>query len=186
MTSLNPLSLRPQDTLLLLKLVAAEGRAWRQIDLANELGLSQPEVGNALERLRRAGLIDEAKKKAHRLAAIDFILYGVKYFYPAELGPIVRGIPTGHSAAPLKGKLVIEDDAEWVWPDPEGKQRGTALHPLYESVPLAAKNDQLLYELLALVDSVRAGSARERKMAEDALRKRLLKVQGGKKNEAKS
>lgn len=175
MNAPNPLSLRPQDTLLLLKVISAEGREWRQIDLASELGLSQPEVGNALTRLRRAGLIAEDKKTAHRLAALDFILYGLKYFYPPELGPIVRGMSTGHSAAPLKGKLVIEDDAEWVWPDPEGKQRGTALHPLYESVPRAAKKDPVLYEYMALVDSVRAGGSRERKMAEGELRKRLMR-----------
>lgn len=175
MNSPSPLSLRPQDTLILLKLISAEGRHWRQTDLANELGLSQAEIANALVRLKRAGLIDGEKKRAFRLATIDFVLYGLKYFYPAEFGSLVRGIPTGHSAKPLKGKLVIADDAEWVWPDPDGKTRGLAIHPIYETVPFAAKADPILYELLALVDSVRAGGARERTLAEEALRKSLLK-----------
>lgn len=180
----NSSSLRPQDALILLKLISAEGRKWRQIDLAFELDLSQAEIGNALERLRRAGLVDESKKAVYRLAAIDFILHGLKYFYPAELGSFVRGVPTGHSASPLKGKLVVEDEAEWVWPDPEGKVRGIALYPLYESVPAAARRDPVLYELMALVDSIRAGSARERKLAEDELRKRLLKSE--RKNETRT
>lgn len=184
MGSPNPLSLRPQDTLILLKLISADGRNWRQIDLAFELGLSQSEVGNALDRLRRAGLVDEGKKTVFRLAAIDFILHGLKYFYPAELGSLVRGMPTGHSASPLKGKLIVEDDAEWVWPDPDGKVRGIALYPIYESVPSAAKKDPVLYEMMALLDSIRAGNSRERKMAEDELRKRILRNPAGKKHEA--
>lgn len=175
MNAPNPLNLRPQDTLLLLKLISAEGRRWRQVDLAGELGLSQAEVANGLVRLKRAGLVDEEKKKAFRLATIEFLLYGLKYFYPAELGPFVRGTATGHSAKPLKGKLIIEEGGEWVWPDATGSVRGIALHPIYPSVPNAAKKDPILYELMALVDSVRAGGARERKLAEEALRKRLVK-----------
>ena len=60
-----------------------------------------------------------------------------------------------------------------VWADPEGKVRGEALEPLYPSVPRAARADEALYELLALVDAVRAGRARERELAVAALRKRL-------------
>lgn len=168
------LNLRPQDSLVLLKLVSAEKSHWRQVDLAQDLGLSQSEIANALVRLRRAGLVNDEKKKALRLATVDFTLYGLKYFYPAELGSLVRGMPTGHSAKPLKGRLIVEDDSEWVWPDPDGKVRGIALLPIYETAPFAAKKDPALYELLALVDSVRAGGARERKLAEEAFRKRLL------------
>ena len=167
--------LRPQDVLVLLKVVAAENRQWRQQDLANELGLSQAEVANSLERLRRAGLVEESKRKAYRLAAIEFIVHGVKYFYPPEIGSFARGVPTGHSAKPLKGKLVIEENLEWVWPDSEGQQRGLSLSPIYASVPFAAKRDKVLHELLALIDSIRAGGSREKKMAEEELKKRLLR-----------
>ena len=38
---------------------------------------------------------------------------------------------------------------------------------------MAAKSDPKLYELLALVDTLRVGRARERTMAEEELRKRL-------------
>jgi hypothetical protein len=60
-----------------------------------------------------------------------------------------------------------------VWPDPEGSTRGVAFEPLYPTVPQAARRDPALYELLALVDAVRDGRARERKIAEKELVKRL-------------
>ena len=60
-----------------------------------------------------------------------------------------------------------------VWPDPEGTVRGIALTPLHPSVPKAVKGDRLLYELLALVDSLRTGGARERSIAQKELRARL-------------
>jgi hypothetical protein len=40
-------------------------------------------------------------------------------------------------------------------------------------VPDAARSDPKLYELLALVDAIRVGRARERKLAESELEKRL-------------
>jgi len=174
MKASNPLNLRPQDTLILIKLLCAESREWRQLDIAMELDMSQAEIANSLERLRRASLIDDSKRRVQRLAATEFIVHGIKYFYPPELGAYSRGMPTGHSAKPLKGKLVIEENLEWVWPDAEGKDRGLILHPIYESVPFAAQQDPELYELMALIDSIRAGGPREKKMAEEHLRKRLM------------
>ena len=60
-----------------------------------------------------------------------------------------------------------------MWPDPEGEVRGDELKPLYRSVPKAARKDPKLYELLVLVDAIRAGGARERRLAEEELTKRL-------------
>ncbi len=51
--------------------------------------------------------------------------------------------------------------------------KGFAVEPLYTSVPMAAKADPALYELLALVDTLRVGRARERNLAEEELKKRL-------------
>jgi hypothetical protein len=45
--------------------------------------------------------------------------------------------------------------------------------PLYRSVPGAALRDPAFYEWLALVDAVRSGRARERRMAADELGRRL-------------
>lgn len=168
------LVIRPQDILILLKLIALRGRPWRQLDLAMSLDLSQAEIANALDRLRKAGLVDDSKRKVHRLAAIEFLIHALKYIMPPELGSYSRGIPTAFSAKPMLGKIVGEQ-LPVVWPSNEGDQRGLALEPIYDSVPFAAKRDPELYELLAIADSLRSGGVRERKVAEEEIRRRLLK-----------
>ena len=60
-----------------------------------------------------------------------------------------------------------------VWPHPEGEVRGESIEPLYRSAVDAARRDSRLYECLALIDALRVGRARERKMAIDLLTKRL-------------
>ena len=45
--------------------------------------------------------------------------------------------------------------------------------PLYRSVPFAARQDPALYEWLALVDTLRSGSTRERQLAGKLLDERL-------------
>jgi hypothetical protein len=80
----------------------------------------------------------------------------------------VRGLPTAHSAAPLKGLLSGGGDA-LVWADPEGTIRGESLAPLHPAAPFAARNDPRLYEALALLDAIRAGRARERNLARQKL-----------------
>ena len=64
-----------------------------------------------------------------------------------------------------------------VWPDANGKQRGIALKPIYHSVPKALREnpDQDFYELLAIVDVIRSGRARERNLAVQLLKERLEK-----------
>jgi hypothetical protein len=58
------------------------------------------------------------------------------------------------------------DELPPVWPWREGGTRGIALEPLYRTAPAAALRDPILYGLLALVDVIRDGRARGRKIAE--------------------
>ena len=46
--------------------------------------------------------------------------------------------------------------------------------PLYPTVIQVIQSDASMYELLALVDAVRVGRARERNLAMELLRERLL------------
>ena len=71
--------LKPQDVLVLLKMAASKERPWRLVDLAQELGLSLSEVSQALERAKRARLIDSSKKNIVRPALLEFIVHGLKY-----------------------------------------------------------------------------------------------------------
>lgn len=83
-----------------------------------------------------------------------------------------RGIPTAHAAPPLNA-VILSADAPPVWPHARGTVRGEAFEPLYPSAPDAALANPALYELLTLLDAVRGGAARERKLAATALEKRL-------------
>jgi hypothetical protein len=51
--------------------------------------------------------------------------------------------------------------------------QGAAVQPLDSSVPGAARRDPALYDLLALVDALRIGRARERSLAEKEITQRL-------------
>lgn len=86
-------------------------------------------------------------------------------------------MPTAHSAPPLKNYITATESI--VWPDPEGDVRGEALAPIHKSVPAAARKDEKLYQALALLDAIRSGRARERKLAEDLLTKLVLVGRAG-------
>lgn len=172
----NPQGLRPQDVLILLKLISIGDQQLRQIDLAMDLGVSQSEIVHSLARLRNSGLIDDSKRKPFRLAALEFLIHAVKYIFPVEIGSFSRGIPTAHSAKPLSKEIVSSEGDQYVWPSEDGEVRGLSVKPIYETVPMAVKRDPKLYELLALMDAVRLGRAREKNLAEHELRKRILKA----------
>jgi hypothetical protein len=165
--------LRPQDIVILLKILAREGSPWRQLDLAYELGLSQSEVTHGLERCMKSGLIEPSKRTPLKSALAELLIHGLKYVFPAQPGPVCRGLPTAHSAKPLVGKIVAGAADQYVWPYAEGETRGQSIQPLYPSVPEAAKKDPKLHELLALIDAIRVGRAREKKLATEELLKRL-------------
>ena len=163
--------LKPQDVLLLLKLLTLETTP-RVIDLAVDLGVSPSEISHGLARLIKSQLLG-ADKKPLKQNSLEFLIYGLKYAFPTELGPIVRGITTAHSALPLSKVIVSERNDYYVWAFSEGEVRGQSITPLYQSVPFAASRDKKLYELLALVDALRIGRAREQKLARRELEKRL-------------
>jgi hypothetical protein len=73
----------------------------------------------------------------------------------------------------LKEIISRTDDPPPVRPYQDGNVRGYEFAPLYRSVPKAVACDQHLYELLALVDAIRDGRARERDLAVKELKRRL-------------
>lgn len=165
--------LKPQDLIVALKLVNLGGEKTSYSRLAHELALSPSEAHAAVQRAIQGGLLD-SQRRPNRRVLLDFILYGVRSAFFAERGGVTRGMPTAHAAPPLSEEI-MGDDLPPVWPDPEGTVRGETLEPLYRTVPTAARNDPRLYEMLALVDAIRIGRARERKLAEKFLNERLAK-----------
>jgi hypothetical protein len=167
--------LKPQDIVILLKLVTLGNRPWSYSTLANELAMSPSEVHSGIRRAAKARLIDAQRNVPIIRALQEFLVHGVKYAYPPDRGNITRGIPTSYAAPPLNSLIVQPDEPPPVWPDPEGTVRGYEYSPLYRSVPKAVARDNALYELLALVDAIRDGRARERELALKLLTERLEK-----------
>jgi hypothetical protein len=159
------------DIVVLLKLLLS-GENKTYAELSKELGMSASEIHAAVRRSVDAGLIEFESRRPLRKPLEEYLLHGIRYAFPAKRGAVARGIPTAHAAPPLVDQIGV-DDLPPVWPDPEGHVKGYALEPLYRSAPKAAKRDPQLYELLALVDALRGGRARERKLAEEELKKRL-------------
>lgn len=163
--------LKPQDILLLLKIVSIEEENWNQKPIASALGMSQSEVSESVARSKYAGLLSTNGKEVMRLALLEFLQYGLRYVFPQKPGAVVRGVPTSHSTAPLNN--IIQSTEHYVWPYGKGTVRGQSIVPLYSSVPEAALKDEKLHELLALVDALRVGRAREKSIAIVELKKRF-------------
>ena len=167
--------LRPQDVVVLLRLSLGADSVPTYAALAEELKLTASEIHAGVDRAVAAQLArkDESGKPVLLLDALRlFVQHGVRYSFPATHGPMGRGMPTAHAAAPLKKLIVQSTEPVPVWPHKDGTARGVAFYPLYPTVPDAAKNNPALYELLALVDAVRGGSLRERALAIAELDKR--------------
>jgi hypothetical protein len=171
-------NLKPQDVAVALKLSLYVEKRPPIAAIAGDLFLSPSEVHAALGRLHSARLLHgpELHDRPILPSLEEFLLHGVKYAFPAEHGMLTRGLPTSVAAPPLDRKFVRDDEPPPVWPMPEGGCRGLAFKPLYKGAPRAALRDPLLYELLALLDAIRDGRARERKLAEQELCKRLKRL----------
>jgi len=147
-------------------------------ELGEGLAMSASQVFRSAERAEQARLIyrltgrptpgqtkEQIKFWPIRANLKEFLIHGVKYAFPAHRGGLVRGIPTAYAAPPLNQQIVESTEPPPVWPDPEGTVRGLEFSPLYRNVPAAARRDHKLYELLALVDTIRDGRARESEIA---------------------
>jgi DNA-binding Lrp family transcriptional regulator len=169
--------LKPQDIMVALKLCGYCRKRPPISVIAADLKMSPSEVHAAIKRLQQARLLHgpEMEDKPNLSGLEEFLLHGVKYAFPAERGEVTRGMPTSYFGPPLKGQIAPGDELPPVWPWRDGDTRGIALQPLYKTAPVAALRDPFLYELLALVDAIRDGRARERKIAEKELTNRLRK-----------
>lgn len=168
--STGPAPMKPQDIVVLLSIALRERGTWKAKDLAADLVISPAEIGYSLKRSIQSGLLSEDRELMSK-GFLDMLYHAVRYVFPARPGAEVRGVPTAHSAPPLKQTIV--SGPLFVWPDPMGKVRGAAIRPLYPTVPQAAAKNKELYALLALTDALRTGRVRERELAMKELRERI-------------
>lgn len=157
-----------------LKTISME---WTYQQLSNSLGISASECHGAVSRCLQNQLLRLSRKTQRPIPIArnitEFCVHGLKYMLPIEVGAVVRGIPTTYASPVLVGQLLGAGDLPYVWPDGTGKVMGISLLPIHKSVTKAVKNDPILYELLALVDSIRMGHAREAELAKNLFIQRV-------------
>lgn len=162
--------MRPQDIVILLKIVSLGDREWQYRELSASLSISLSEIAESLNRSELAGLIKN--KQVLRNAFMEFIQFGFRYVFPTKPGAIVTGIPTAHSHPYYQERIV--SDRPYVWPSVIGNLRGESISPLHTGVPNDAIRDDNFYLLLASVDILRVGKLREIKIALDTLKQYIL------------
>jgi hypothetical protein len=172
------MSLKPQDVVVIIKLLEYGPNRPPYAQVAKDLFLSASEVHASVQRAKQASLLGGLEQReAPILSALEeFLIHGLKYSFPPQRGELTRGVPTAFAAEPLKSRISAGNDPPPVWPFAEGSTRGYSFAPLYKTVPQAALRDPFLYEMLALIDAIRDGRARERQMAVKEVQLRLQEL----------
>lgn len=164
--------MRPQDIVVLLKILTISDKNWQYRDISSALYLSTSEISESLHRSHIAGLVDERRRRVFRQSLMEFIEHGLHYVFPQQPGTMVTGVPTAHAHPVFKSHFAAE--LNYVWPDENGGIRGLSIIPLYKGVTKAVKTDEQLYLLLAAIDIIRVGKTRELKVALDILHKIII------------
>jgi hypothetical protein len=94
--------LRPLDIVVMLKLSLENSERPPYLRLANELHLYPSEVYASVKRARASHLVQgpELGDRLNRSSLLEFLLHGIRYAFPAEIGSPTRGIPTSYAASP--------------------------------------------------------------------------------------
>ena len=164
---------KDSDVYVLGGLLTHDG-AWSYRSLAGRLRVPHPVVQRALERTKSADLYSVDRRAVHLPHFEEFALYALRFVAPARLGALTPGVPAAWAAEPMASAIRSSgDEPPPVWPYAHGQVRGQAIGPLHPAAPEAIENWPELGEVLALLDSLRAGDARVRKVAGDFLSKML-------------
>lgn len=169
------ISLRPHDVCVALQLVLTPTFSYRS--LAQDVGLSLGEAHNSVKRLEIARLFLSNAGGVNVPALLELLVHGVPYVFPGQLGAETQGVPTAYSGPVLQERLSGVDSI--VWPSAEGQMRGLALVPLCAAAPAMLQNNEALYRWLTLVDALRVGRARDRRIAEEVLKQEIQECLAG-------
>ena len=161
------------DIYVLSGLLAHDGE-WSFRSLADRLRVPHPVVQRALSRAQEADLYSAQGREVHVPHFEEFALHALRFVAPAQLGALVPGVPAAWAAAPMAGAIRSSgEEPPPVWPYARGRVRGQAIEPLHSAAPEAVEGWPELGEILALLDSLRAGDPRVRGVAEDLLKSLL-------------
>lgn len=152
----------------------AQNEAWSYRSLADRLHVAHPMIQRALARAQDAGLYSAERREVHVPHFEELALHALRFVAPAQLGALAPGVPAAWAAEPMVEAIrSAVDEPPPVWPYARGQVRGQAIEPLHPAAPEAIEGWPELGEILALLDSLRAGDARVRKVAGDLLSRML-------------
>lgn len=164
---------KPSDLYVLGGLLAGDGD-WTYRSLAERLAVPHPVVQRALGRAQAADLYLPERREIHRPHFEEFTVHALRFVAPLQLGAVVSGVPAAWAADPMAKRIRSSGgDPPPVWPHALGRVRGQALEPLHPGAPDAVENWPELGEVLAILDSLRAGDVRVRAVAAGLLVERL-------------
>jgi len=135
--------------------------------------MSASQVHAALKHSEVRGWLSSSEK-SRRVVNTDgffeFLIHGLRYSHPPELGPAAAEFATGLDCPVLGGGR----SPEFVWAHPEGTVKGTTLTPIIPVVPDVANENPYVYAFLSCMECLRAGRVREREFAIEWLRSKAL------------
>ncbi|MCB1584497.1 MAG: transcriptional regulator [Xanthomonadales bacterium] len=180
--------MKSQDIVILFKLVSLHAKKERDgssvfgdedealfsfRSLERYTGIAKSQISRSLNRMYEVGLAkigsDMGNPRVNKQALLEFVVYGIRYVFPAKTGELTRGIPTSVAAPVLKDVIKSSGDLIPVWPDANGTKKGLAVEPLHKNVGQAIQGDHLMYDLLALTDAIRIEQVRTRHVAIELL-----------------
>lgn len=147
---------------------------WTYRSLADRLHVPHPVVQRALSRAQAADLYSAERREVHLSHWEEFASHALRFVAPTRLGALVPGIPAAWAAEPMAGAIRSSgEDPPPVWPFARGQVRGQAIEPLHSAASEAVEDWPRLGEILAVLDSLRAGDPRVRKIAQEFLSEML-------------
>ncbi len=111
--------LKPQDVMIVLKIVAMHQREWKYSEAALELYMSPSEVHAGVKRLKKCCLLNEmtmggfgtVETKLHLpdIANIkEFLQHGLRYVFPSVVTEPVSGLPTSYGGLYIFLKAILQ------------------------------------------------------------------------------
>ena len=165
-----PEMLLPGDLPVALQLGLTPAPSYEALSAA--VGISTSMAHRAVQRLERAALLLIPHRRLAVQPFMDLVAHGMRHVYYAELGPESLGVPTAHAVGRLAEAIL--SDRPYVWPSVRGRVRGDSITPLFSGAPDLPESNPRLYEALALIDAVRVGRVRERRLAIEFLGELLV------------
>jgi hypothetical protein len=166
--------LGPSDIYVLAGVLSDDRDEWTLRGLAGRLHVDHTLVHRALKRAEVAGLYTVSSKQVNRANFEELMIHAGRFIVPARLGELTRGVPAAWAAEPIS-RIIHQPKQEPppVWPEARGAVRGQALEPLHPAAAEASREAPALAGLLSIIDSLRAGDVRVRKVAASSLHETL-------------